>query len=242
MPSVRRRWFKDRPELAVAAVGSALILAGALLWLVPYLTRTRRSVAEIPSPPALVAISKYTVPPGKQACMSSVGVTPNSRLAQFRLRAQAASAQGSPPIELMLSAPGYAMRARLAGGYPAGSVLLPILAPKHALIARACFVNVGHTNALLDGSTEARTVSRSATRIDGRPVVGDIALAFLDSRQRSLLDRLGEVFGHASNLTGDLVPAWLIWILAMLVAFGAPIGAMAAFYWAMREDKAASAR
>jgi hypothetical protein len=241
MRSGRLRSLKNRPELTVAAVGAALILAGAVVWFVAYLTQTRQSVAEIPSPPALVAISEFAVPPSQQACMSSVALTPNSRLAQFRLRRPTGTAQGGPPIELILSGPGYETRAHVAGGYTQASVALPILAPRRALIGRACFVNRGETTALLDGTTEARTVSRSATRIDGRPVLGDIALAFLDSRQRSLLDRLAEIFGHASNLTDRLVPVWLIWIFAVLVALGVPIGTMAAFYVALRADEAASA-
>jgi hypothetical protein len=235
--------FKRRPELTAVAIGSVLILAGALLWFEPYLTGAQRSLAEIPSPPAFRAIGAFVVPPGQQACMASVAITPTSRVAQFQVHPARGTVQGGPPVELVLSGSGYETRARAPGGYTkASTVLLMIVAPGRALIGKACFLNRGMTSVLLNGTTEPRTVSRSATRIGGRPVAGDIALAFLDNRQRSLLDRLGEIFGHASNLTDRLVPVWLIWILAVLVAFGVPAGTMAAFYVALREDDAAPAR
>jgi hypothetical protein len=239
MPSGRRRSLRDQPALTAVAVGSMLLLAGALIWFLPYLTEGRRSVAEIPSPPALKTVSEFALAPGQQACMSYLAVTPNSRVAKFRVRA--VTARGGPPIELRLSAFRYETRAHLAGGYTTGGATLPIVAPSHALLGEACFVNRGKVTALLDGTTEPRTVSRSATRIDGRPVVGDIAIEFLDTRRPSLLDRTGEMFGHVANLTDNLVPVWLIWVLAVLVVLGVPIGTMAAFYAAIEEDDAASA-
>ena len=238
MPSERLRWLRERPGLTAAAVGSALIVAGALIWFLPYLTQGRQSVSEIPSPPALKAPSEFALAPGEQACMSDIAVTTNSRLAKFRVRA--GTAQGGPPIELTLSALRSATLRCLAAGYATGSATLPIVAPRHALLGKACFVNRGRLTALLVGTAEPRTVSRSTTRIDGRPVVGDIAIAFLDKRRPSLLDRTNEIFAHAANLTDNLVPVWLVWILAVLAALGVPIGSMAAFYAATQEDDAAS--
>lgn len=228
------------PALA-ALLAAGLILAGVLLWFRPYLTRKQQSVAEVPAPTALFAVSEFAVPPRQQACMSSVTVDPNSDLAQFQLRPAKPTPGGGPPIELILSAPGYRATADVPGGYPGGGVTLALAPPTRALIGTACFLNRGKTPVLLDGTTEPRTVARPGTTIDGKSVVGDIALTFLDSRQLSLLDRLGEVFGHASNLTDRLVPVWLIWILAVLVAFGAPIGIVSAFYVALREDEAGAA-
>ena len=71
--------------------------------------------------------------------------------------------------------------------------------------------------------------------------MGDISLTFLDTRPHSLLGRAGTIFEHASNLTDNLIPVWLIWILAVLILFGVPLGMLAAFYWALREDEAAGA-
>jgi hypothetical protein len=226
------------PTLAALLAGG-LILAGALIWFRPYLTQTQQPVAEVPTPSALFAVSEFAVLPHKQACMNSITVDPNNRIAQFQLRPAKPSPQGGPPIALVLSAPGYRATVDVPGGYPGGGVALPITPPPtHALIGTACFVNRGRTTLLLDGTTEPRTIARSATSINGKSVAGDIALTFLNSRQLSLLDRLGEVFGHASNLTDHLMPTWLIWILAILVAFGVPLAVVVAFYVALREDEA----
>jgi len=232
---------RPRPTRALLATAAAVlvVLAGVLIWFVPYLTRRTEVVAETPDPAALFTLAEFPVPPRGSACMSDVTVDPDSRLAQVRLRPVNPRAALGPPVELVLSAPGYRGVVRVPGGYPGGIASLPLSPPpSRPLIATACFLNVGHTTVLLDGTTETRTLSRSNTLLDGRPVPGDVALTLFDNRPRSLLSRLGEVFGHASNLTDHLVPVWLIWLLAPLVALAVPIGVLAAFYRAMREDEA----
>jgi len=183
-------------------------------------------------------LNEFSVPPRQQACMESVAVEPSSDIAEFQLWPTKAGPRGGPPVELVLSASGYRGVVHVPGGYPGGAVTLPFTPPAHTLIVTACFINRGRSTVLLTGTSEPRTVARSATRIDGRSVVGDIALTFLENRERSLLDQLGEVFGHASVLTDHLLPVWLIWLLAVLVALGVPVGAVAAFYLALREDEA----
>ena len=223
------------------ALALAVILFGAVVWLRPYLTRRQTSVSEVPAPAALTAGSQFAVLPAQQACMTSVAVEPNSLAAELQLNLAKASPRGGQPVELVLSAPGYRSASHLSGGYPDGIVSLPTTPPPRSLLATACLINRGNTTVLLAASTEARTISRSATTVAGTPVVGDFALTLLDSRRSSLLERLGTVFGHASNLTDHLIPVWLIWILAALVAFGMPIGVLAAFYGALREDEAPAA-
>lgn len=236
MPEMPRR-RTHRLSIVVSLVMATLILAGSLAWFRPYLTEQRPVISEVPAPAALFALSEFSVAPNRQACMSAVGISPNSRIAEFHLRPAKPTPSGGPPVELILTAPKYRATLRVPGGYPGGSIALPIAAPKQATIGTACFANRGKTTVLLDGTTEARTVSRSTVRIDGSLTPGDIALTFSDSRPSSLLDRLGEVFGHASNLTDQLVPAWLIWILAVLAAFGVPAGMILAFYRGLRDDE-----
>lgn len=236
MPSRPLRPGIPRSALAVAALSALLILIGALVWLVPYLTNARGAISEVPDVTPLASITEFPVPAHQRACTESIGIDPNSRIAQFELRPAAPSKRGGPPVELLLRAPGYRAVVQVPGGYLGGGVALPVTPPKHAVIGSACFINRGHTTVLLDGTTEPRSVSRSATQIAGRPVVGDVALSFSDSVPHSLLSRLGEIFGHASNLTDRLLPAWLIWALAILVALGLPAASVLAFYLALRMD------
>lgn len=239
--ATRRSLRLRRPGTAALATGLAalLLLAGALIWFEPFLTRKQQPVASVPGPAALLAVTPFTVKPGQQACMDEVTMEPDGRIAEFQLRPVKPVPQGGPPVDLVLSAPGYRALLAVPGGYPGGSVALPIVPPRRSEIGTACFVNRGRTAVNLIGTTEPRTVSRSTTTIDGRSVVGDIALTFADSRSRTLLERLGEAFRHASNLTGGLLPVGLIWALTALVALGVPLATLAAFYLTMREDESA---
>lgn len=236
MPRLRR------PALAapalIAALAAVLVIAGALLWFLPALTSKEPSTAGVPTPPALFALAEFAVAPHQQACMSSVTITPQSALALFRLRPAKPGGSGGPPVEVILSGPGYRSTARVPGGYPGGSVALPVTPPRTVLIGSVCFVNIGRSTVLFDATTEPRTVARSPTLIDGRTVVGDIALTFLDPQPRTILSRLGEVFTHASNLTEGLIPVWLVWVIAILAALGIPAGAIAAFWLSLKADEA----
>ncbi len=231
-----------RPRLAVlaTALAAVAILLGALVWFRPYLTQKQVSVSAVPAPSALTTLTQFDLAPGEQACMESVTVEPNSLAAQFDLHPAKPGPQGGPAVELVLSATGYRSVSQLAGGYPGGLATIPMTPPRHSLLATACFADRGDTAVLLNGSAEARTISRSPTLVAGSSVVGDIALTFLDTHPSSLLERAGTIFGHASNLTDHLVPVWLIWILAALVLCGVPLGILAAFYTALREDEAQS--
>jgi len=230
------------PRLAVlaTALAAVVVLFGALVWFRPYLTQKQASVSAVPAPSALTALTQFDLPPGQQACMASVTVEPNSLAAQFELYPAKAGPQGGPPVELVLSASGYRSVSQLAGGYPGGLATVPTTPPRHSLLATACFVDRGDTAVLLNGSAEARTISRSTTTVAGSSVFGDIALTLLDTHPSSLLEQAGTIFGHASNLTDHLIPVWLIWILAVLVLCGVPLGVLAAFYTALREDEAAA--
>jgi hypothetical protein len=219
---------------------AVLILAGALIWYRPFLTRQQQPVASVPAPAGLFSLANFAVPPRGVACLSEVTLTPKAELAQFIVRPATPSPHGGPPIDLVLSAPSYHYVASVAGGYPGGSGTLPITPPKREEIGSACFVDKGNSAAVLTGTTERRTISRSQMKVNGRAVVGNIGLTFLQTQPQSIADRLGEVFAHASNLTDHLVPAWLIWVLAVVVAFTIPIATVAAFYRALREDEAAA--
>src|SRR2546425_1234210 len=124
MPSPLQR--KPRPGLPALAttLAAMLVLAGSLLWFEPYLTRKQQPVAEVSDPAALFAVTEFTVPPHRQACMSAVTVDPNSRLAEFHLRPAKATLSGGPPVQLLFSATGYRASVQVPGGYPGGSVAL----------------------------------------------------------------------------------------------------------------------
>ncbi len=227
--------------MLATALAALAMLIGALLWFRPYLTHKQVFDSAVPTPTPLTVANQYELAPGEQACMTAISVEPNSRVAQFQLHSVKSSPQGGPTVELELVGTGYRSVSRLPGGYPGGLATVPITPPRHSIIGNACFTNRGSSSVLLLGSAEARTITGSATTVGGTAVVGDISLSFIDTRPHSLLGHAGTIFAHASNLTDHLLPVWLIWILAVLVGFGVPLGILAALYLALREDEAAGA-
>lgn len=234
----RSRWTR-LPVVATALAG-AMIVLGALLLFRPYLTRSQVFPSAVPAPYPIGAPSPFSVAPGAQACMYSVAVEPDSRVASFQVAPGKPGVTTGPSVELILEAHDYRTTSLLPGGYRTGFVSLPVTPPRKSRLVTACFVDRGREALVLMGSTEARTISRSGTTIAGAPVVGDVALTFLQAHPSSLLDSLGLIFTHASNLTDRLIPVWLIWILAPLIAVGVPVGILAAFHFALVEDEARS--
>jgi hypothetical protein len=223
---------------AATAVAAAVISLGALLLLGFYLLHKEKPIAGTPAPQALFHATTFTLHPGQRACMSSVTLPPNGRTLQLLL-GEPSSGNGSPPIEVLLSAPGYRSVAQLPRGESEGPAQLPVRPPRHFAIGTACLTNRGTTPAVLVGSTEQRSRTRSRLTIGGRPVAGDIALTFADSKSKTRLSRLGEAFEHASNLTDRLIPVWLVWVIAVFVALTVPIATVAFLQRALREDEAA---
>jgi len=229
-----------RPTLATALAG-LLLLAGGLVWFVPYLLRKQVWLAGVPDPPALFQVTEFPLAPHGEACLKDVTIDANARLARLALRPKPPNKLG-PPVDLILRAGAYRGVMHVPGNYGGGLAELPVEPPPgRAAVGTACVVNVGSKPVLLDGTNETRTLSRSTTILEGKPVPGDIALTFIDNRPRRLIRKLGEVFAHASNLTDGLVPVWSIWILAVLVGVGVPAGVLGAFYRALREDEASGA-
>jgi hypothetical protein len=224
---------------AAATIVAAVVIVGcALLLLVSYLLHTERPVAGTPGPSAQSKASEFRIPAHQSACMSAITLVPNGRIVQFEAGEASGSTHRNPPIDVVLSAPGYNATAHVAGGEPEGVVALPVRAPRRTVFGSACVVNRGTTPAVLFGSTEPRTRTRSVLSINGRPTTGNITLSFFNSRSRSRLSRLGEVFEHASNLTDHLIPTWLIWLLSIFALLAVPAMTVAFFRRAVQEDEA----
>jgi hypothetical protein len=179
---------------------------------------------------------------GQRLCMSSVTVTPSSRIARFDLRKRFPATASAPPLELLLSAPGYRAAATLpARGVAAGlAVAFDIASPKRTVIGTACLRNLGRTQVSLEATSD-RTTSRSVMTVDGSPVAGNVTLRFIERQREPRLTHLAAAFEDISNLTDDLVPVWLVWMLAACIVFAVPISVVAALYRALREDEVAEA-
>jgi hypothetical protein len=222
-----------------AALTAGIILLGALVVLVPYWLGKPKAIASAPTPRALFEHAEFALPAHQRACMSSITITPTSQIAQFGVHEAVGSTSGSPPIDVLLDAPGYHTVAHLPAAQE-GQTELRITPPPHAVIGTVCFLNTGTSTARFDGSREPRGTARAVLTLGGKAATGDIALTFLSTHQNTRLARLGEVFDHASNLTDRLIPPWLIWILAVLGVLVIPIAIVLAFNRALQEDDLAA--
>jgi hypothetical protein len=227
----------SRSTLVAAVVVGAVVVLGALILLVSYLLHSERAIAGTPAPRALFKATVFTLPAHGRACMSLTTLPPNGRILQLELAEVSASSHGTPPIDALLTAPGYRELAHLPGEQPEGEAQLPIRPPRRYMIGTTCLINQGGTAVGIAGSTEPRSISRSELTINGTPMAGDIALTFLGAHAKSRLSRLSEVFEHASNLTDHLIPVWLVWVLALATLFLVPIATVALFYRALQEGE-----
>jgi hypothetical protein len=218
-----------------ALVLAAAVGLGLLALFASYLLHKERPFAGTPAPRALFKATPFTIPVHGSACMSSLTLPPNGRLLALEL-GEASGAHGGPPLEVRLTAPGYRELVRVPGERSEGEVQVPVRPPRRYAVGSACLINRGNAPAVLIGSTEPRSVSRVKLTVNGRATEGDIALTFLNGRRLSRLSRLGEVFGHASNLTDHLIPVWLVWIFAIAASLGVSLATLVMFRRAINEE------
>ena len=229
MPKLRLR----HPGLSLATVcaGALLleVLVGALVFFGHFLASPRTILAEAPAPSAIVSVTRlssiidFRVAGHEAACVASVTVPPDSQIVDFDIYQVNPSKAGGPPMVLTLDGAGYHTSVRLDAGWPGGLARLPMTPPKRAVIATACFPDLGRARIALAGTAEDRTMGRPSVIVAGRPTPGGIAITFQESARNSYLYDLGAIMRHASNLTGGLLPVSLVWAIALLTLFGVPL-------------------
>jgi hypothetical protein len=85
MSSLADRMRAMSPRRASTLLMAVLLLAGALVWIVPFLTRGRGGPVAVAAPPPLNAAMTYVVRPGQRACMQDVTFEPRGHLAAFTI-------------------------------------------------------------------------------------------------------------------------------------------------------------
>lgn len=227
-----------RLALVAAAAAALAILWGAADSLRPYATFDRDVTQSTPGLGALDSRYTLELKPGDEACVEPVTLTERSQVARFRLLVR--EGRAAPPVEVTASGPGYRSTARVSG-YPAGGDVLPLAnltPPDRELDGRVCARNAGRTPVELVGAQDMRSIVPAKLLLDGEEVPGkDVELTLLERERRSLLERPGDLVAHARDLTADYAPAWLLWILLVLVAAGLPAAAVGGLYAAVRRDE-----
>jgi hypothetical protein len=222
------------PALATALLLVVLVVVVAVCWL-PFLTGERRVIAATPSLGPLGPPVAVRVPAGSRLCVAPVPFDRRAARAVFHVRT------GGRPARLAVEAvgPGYHARdavvARDGGGF--AETTAELRPARRTLTGRLCVANRGSRSVGLLANNEARSLTIAATTVGGEPIQDrDVALTLLEARPQSLIARSGQILGRASQLTGGLLPSWLLWPLTVLLVIGGPIAFVVSFYVAARRS------
>jgi hypothetical protein len=220
-------------RLIAAAAVLLVFAAGAVKWFGPSLTLQRETVDSTPSLQGKDVRSVVEVPRGGRACIGPLPVDAQVRAVQLLLH----SAPRPGSADLTLRAAGYTGRARVgpvAAGRDVVSVARLDRAPPVAGDGRLCVRNRGGGTLGLVGTTEAESLSRPSTTVDGTPVPdNDPAVTFLVGEKRDIPSQAGTIAGRIADFTGAL-PSWLVWFLGALVFLGMPVATAAVILLASR--------
>lgn len=226
-----------RPRPSAAALAAALCALVALFGVLkqwrPFLTTKADVITATPSLAGIFQRNVIAVKRGREACVSPVTFSPKTARVQLLLVA----AKGAGPATITASAPGYASRAR-ATGFGTG-VDVPyratIASPPKTVTGKLCITNDGRRQIGLVGTAEGRSNAPAVTTIDGKTQPADAALTLLTAKPDSIAGRFGTVLGHASDMTGGLIPTFLLWLAAFGLLVLTVVGLPFALWQAVRE-------
>src|SRR5436305_889298 len=181
-------------RLAIAA-GAALLVALLLVRGVPYLSQKREVIAATPTPNAIAAVSPIMLKPASQVCTGQVSYSPDSQIARFVT--VGSPKEKGPPLMITADGPGYRAHARIPAGYPGtGTIESRLTPPEHSLIGEFCIHNAGHSQVVLAGTQEGRTVGRSYATVDGAVIPTQLSLTLRGADRASVLSRVGALLDH----------------------------------------------
>jgi hypothetical protein len=212
----------------VLALGLALLVAAALVWAVPYLTRDREYAAVTPQPDPLFVQSSVALAGGEQACTEDVVLDSYSEVANVRPSTPGTRAV---PLELTL---GYGATARIPATYADHELVsVPVQAPPEATETTMCVRNLGRAEVELAASND-RTNARRPTEAAGEPIAENFVILFSEREPRSIAERLPLSLRRASAFRPLISPA-LLWPLLALFVVGVPLGVLGAYVWSVRD-------
>jgi len=229
--------MSERRVLPLAAlVAVALFALAFALSLVPWLARDRQIISSTPTSLSATALTDLRLRSGALLCVSRFGLDDSAAGLQIMAR-DVAKTGITPPLRVEVQAQSYRSVARLAGGYPFDiPVVVPLRAPTGDVDdVRVCIRNEGKAMALV-GTKEPRDLSQVRVRLDGKEVVVQPWLTFVERRPASVLERSSEILDRVAAFRPFPAVPLLLGMLAVLVLVGVPLAVVSALALAQRAD------
>jgi hypothetical protein len=225
---MRRTWL-------MPAVAAALMLAAALVWGVPWLTKSRPDRTSTPTPPPFAAIAPIKLKPGQVVCEDSVALSTDTR----QITVLSAKFDGTgPKLRVVASTPaGWSASGDIPAGYEGlKGLTATIPAPPENAIGGVCVRNVGHKAVELQGTTEGRIQNRSATSVDDEVIPEKLSLLLSAGADRSLADRPGEILDRISAFKPPIVGSVSLALLFVVVLLAVPAAVLYAIWRGVARD------
>lgn len=231
---VRAR-LRALPVAAIVAAAVFVVVFATLV--VPWLTRDRQIISSTPTSLPLAVVDDLRVGRDSVLCVAGVGLDSDAQALRFIVH-QLGKSTVTPPLRIDIQAAGYRSVSRLASGYAFDvAVQVPIKAPAGELVGvKVCLRNEGQAVALL-GTAQRGERSSVTVSLDGRTIVPQPWLTFVERRPASVLARHGEILDRVAAFRPFPAVPLLLGVLGLLVLVGVPVAVVAALALAGRADR-----
>jgi hypothetical protein len=214
-----------RRPATIAAL--AVLVVGAAVWWVPYLTRERDYAAAVAQPLPISQTAFVVLGASQQACFGPVALTTDSAQARFQVGTYF---RPGPPMAVAVTGPSYRQHASVPGGFADNTTLrVPVRPPAKDLLVDVCIANRGDRRVALHAAAD-RTKVPYVTRVDGHAQAANPDFAFYGAKRTSIVDHLPRIVRRMTLFKFGFVGPWLMWPLLVVTVLGVPLGAL----WALR--------
>jgi hypothetical protein len=203
-----------------ALLSPLLVAVLAAVLFVPYLRTERDVVVASPQPPPLFQAVSIQLAGGERACAAPVPLSRAADIARFV--AQREPDAPATPLRVTVTAPGYTATRTFSDYADHEALDVPLPDPPRAEDGQLCVQDAGTGTARLVGSREPRTFGRLKTTVRGRPYDVNLVLSLHAREPASLWSRRAAIVRAAADIAPGFAPAWLLWIVGVLVVAGIP--------------------
>jgi hypothetical protein len=228
------RWLTV-PVVAVATM-VVLLAAFAIHEVRPFLTPNRPQNVGTPVPTALFNLPLLSLKGHDTACLLDVSIPTDAERASFTPKSYG---KPGPPLTVEMSGPsGYRSVTRVPAGWVDGVTQhVAVQPPEQSLRGSFCLRNDGRRPIALNAIDRPATPTQ---QVNGVFTTTQMSLSFERAQEASLLHRIPELMRRASYFTWPGV--WFLYVIAVLVLVGVPLGIVYAFASVLRADEDVRAR